>query len=137
MNRLHPYDERYRQRMDAFQAGLWAYLDTVPVLESDIRDEVVQYLLELACRAQNIRNITLGRTALLALPRVWLLAHIEHYAEPLLQLKEEWEYRRLAELYEQMDDDLVRRLVIRGLASPNEGIQEAAQEYQAWLQRTP
>ena len=131
---MNPYDERYRQRMDAFQPGLWARPEAVPALEPTTRDAVLRYLLELACQAQNIRNITLGRTALLALPRAWLLRNIEHYAEPLLHLEDEWEYRRLAELYEQLDDDLIRRLVVRGLATPSEAIQEVARELQDQLE---
>jgi hypothetical protein len=70
----------------------------------------------------------LGRTALWAIPRTWLLDHIEAAAEPLLQLEEDWEYRRLIELYWHLDIPLVRRLAIHGLASQNSDIREAASE---------
>jgi hypothetical protein len=43
--------------MNAFQAGLWEHLDAVPTLAPQIREAVLQYLLELACQAQNIANI--------------------------------------------------------------------------------
>ncbi len=127
------YEERYRQQMDTFRAGLWSRLDLVPTLEPDLRDVVAHYLLELACQAQNIANISLGRRALLGLPRVWLLAHVEVYAEPLLQLEDEWEYRRLAEVYEHLDQGLLRRLIARGLDSRNGEIREAARDFAAQL----
>jgi len=40
--------------MNAFQEGLWQHLEAVPLLEPEIRDRVICYLLELACQAQNI-----------------------------------------------------------------------------------
>ncbi len=126
---MDPYEQRYRQQMDAFQPGLSLRLHLVPMLEPDVRDAVMRYLLELACQAQNTGNIMLGRAALLGLPRGWLLEHIETYAEPLLELEDEWEYRRLGELYEELDDELVRRLVRRGLVSSGEDIREAAQDF--------
>lgn len=127
-----PYDTMYRQRMDTFAENLASRLDTVPTLEPAICDAVMGYLLELACQAQNARNIVLGRTAILGVPRVWLLANIERYAEPLLQLQDEWEYRRLGELYTQLDDALLERLVIRGLSSQDEGIRQAAHDFGDW-----
>jgi len=130
---IDPYDELYQRQMDAFEEGLSARLDAIPALESTTRDAVLAYLLELACQAQNVRNIVLGRTALLGLPRDWLLLNIEHYAEPLLQLGEEWEYRRLGELYAQVDNELLRRLVDRGFSSRDEAIRQAAQDLGSWL----
>lgn len=123
-----PSGPRYKQQMNAFQEGLWQHLEAVPTLEPQTRDAVMRYLLELACQAQNINNIMLGRNALLSLPRDWLVQTIECYAEFLLELEDEWEYRRLLEVYEQLDDTLVHRLALRGLTSPDSEIQETAHE---------
>jgi hypothetical protein len=136
MDILSSYDISYRQQMDTFEPGLWSRLERVLDLDPATRDAVLRYLLELACQAQNARNIVLGRAAILALPHDWLLANLEGYAEPLLQLEDEWEYRRLAELYEPLDDQLLRRLVVRGMASSDAGIREAAEDCQRWLDRS-
>lgn len=128
MDLIDPYEESYRRQMDTFQEGLWAHIDAVPSLEPATRGTAVRYLLELACQSQNVQNIMLGRKAILSLPRDWLLLNIERYAEPLLQLEDEWEYRRLAEIYEQLGRDLARHLALRGLASQDGGIREAAQD---------
>ena len=125
----HSYDRSYKKQMDAFPKGLWSQLELIPMLEPDVRKDIIQYLLELACQCQNMRNITLGRESLWSLPREWLIQHIESYAEPLLQLEDEWEYRRLAEVYEGLDGDLLRRLIARGLESRNPDIREAAADY--------
>lgn len=130
------YDTSYRQRMETFAADLAGNLKAVPTLAPATRDAVMRYLLELACQAQNAQNIRLGRAALLGLPRAWLLANIEHHADPLLQLQDEWEYRRLGELYAQLDDDLLGRLVTRGLASLDTDIRQAAHDFEDWLARS-
>lgn len=122
------YGTSYRRRMDTFRDGLWKRLDTVPTLDPQTRDAVLQYLLELACQSQNIANISLGRMALLTLPRHWVLGTIERTAEALLDLEDEWEYRRLLELYQLLDRTLVHHLVALGLTSPNRAVRETAQE---------
>ncbi len=129
------YGERYKQQMDSFQPGLWEHLERVPTLEPPTQEAVLRYVLGLACQAGHVHNTLLGRMALLGMPRAWLAQYVERSAEPLLELKDEWEYRRLGEVYEQLDDDLLRRLITRGLISPDAGIQEAAQDFQEWLER--
>jgi len=91
------------------------------------------YLLELACQSQNIKNIQVGRIAILSLSREWAVREIEIFAEPLIRLEDEWEYRHLGELYEKLDVGLLRRLVARGLVSRNPAIRETAHELLEWV----
>jgi hypothetical protein len=126
---MDSYELAYRKQMDSFRKDLWQHLDTVPLLVENLAREVVSYLLELACQAQNERNIVLGRAALQAIPRQWLLLRIEAAAEPLLSLDDDWEYRRLLEVYESIDAGLTAALTSRGLASSNPEIREAAQDF--------
>jgi hypothetical protein len=127
----------YQQRMETFATGPAENIGAVPTLEPATCDAVMRYLLELACQAQNTGNIQLGRAALLGLPRAWLLAQIERHAEPLLHLQDEWEYRRLGELYAQLDNALLGRLAARGLSSPDSNIRQSAHEFEEWLGRSP
>lgn len=92
--------------------------------ESDLRAA-----LERACRAQNGAIITRGRREILALPRKAVLEDIERIAADCLSLEDEWEFRRLLEVYEELDGELLRRLVATGLASPNPEIKEAAEDF--------
>ena len=124
-----PYDLAFRRRLDTYQPDLWQYLELVPQLPPDASAELLSYLLDLACRAQHVRNIELGRTALLAIPRAWLLRYIPVVAEPLVQLEDDWEYRRLLEVYWWLDRRLTHSLVERGLASSSPAIREVAEEF--------
>ena len=65
----NPYDEWFKQQLDAIDSGIWNQLDLVPTLAQDQHTAILQYLLELACQATYYRNIGLGRAALQALPR--------------------------------------------------------------------
>lgn len=121
-----PYGTAYKQHMDSFREGLWKHLETVPTLDPQTQEAVLQYLLSLSCQAQNIANISLGRKALLSLPRDWLLQTVEQAAQPLLELEDEWEYQRLLEVCQHLDQALSHRIAVRGLVSPNRDIREAA-----------
>jgi hypothetical protein len=82
-----------------------------------------------ACQPSYVPKIIRGRAEVLAMPRAWVLAHIEQAAYETLTLTDEWEYRRLLELFQQLDNGLAQRLVAHGLNSPDADIREAAEDF--------
>jgi hypothetical protein len=62
--------------------------------------------------------------------REWLMEHIEQEVTPLLIRGGEEEYRRIAELYAEIDVPLLERHVRRALAHCNQDIQEVGQDFQ-------
>ena len=99
-------------------------------MSESIRDQI-RDALEYACRCQSMRAINRGRAEILALPRTSVLEVIESVAAETLPLSEEWEYRRLLELYRELDAGLLQRLVASGLASTDADIREAAEDFDA------
>jgi hypothetical protein len=89
--------------------------------------------LERACQAQNVSVITQGRREILAMQREAVVQSIESVAAGTLQLDDEWTFRRLLELYEQLDRGLLRRLIEVGLASSNGEVREAAEDFRLRL----
>ena len=87
--------------------------------------------LELACQPQNAGLIVQGRSRVLALPREWVLEHIEPVATAALNLSDEWEYRRLLELAELLDPGLLERFVSLGLGDPDPDVHEAAEDFKS------
>lgn len=87
--------------------------------------------LALACTPSGIGRILAGREQVLALPRTFVLENIEAESAALLDLDDEWEYRRLLELADLLEPALVQRLVARGLTSRNPEVVEAATDFQA------
>ncbi len=93
--------------------------------------EELRGALQRACQAQNYGVITGGRADILAMPRDAVLANIESVAAQSLSLSDEWEYRRLLELYAQLDQGLLRRLVTHGLSDSNQEVREAAEDFKS------
>jgi hypothetical protein len=122
----HPYIDRFKNHLESFQHDLWRQLEATPILDPSVSVEVVSYLLELACKSENILNIDLGRAGLMALPKTWLLEHVQTIAQSRLDLQDDWEYRRLLEVAWKLDRGLVEMLTEQGLSSSNVDVREAA-----------
>lgn len=124
-----PYSIRHCEQMDTFEEGLWAHPERIVELSPDTARQVIAYLLGSTCQATNDAPIMLGRRALYTMPRTWLVERIEQVASDVIDLQDEWEYRRLLELYCCLDDDLAQSLASQGLSSSNSEVQETAQDY--------
>ena len=124
----NPYVKRYKQELNSIHKNLWMNLDLVPQLSHQVQQLVLSYFLELACQAQNSLNINLGRASLMTLPKDWLLENIESASQPMMNTNDEWEYRRLLEIYWKLDRGLADKLVIWGLKSMNPEIEITAKE---------
>jgi hypothetical protein len=127
------YDFRVKEWLNKIQPEFWKHLDKIPSLPEDTANEVLCYFIELACKPQNIRPITIGREAISEMPLEWVLSHIEGIVKENINLEDDWEYRRLAELYLLLDSKLVQHLVAVGLKSNNPDVIEAAHDYSAKL----
>lgn len=74
-------------------------------------------------------DLSLVREALLSLPRPWVLSRIEERAEPLLEHGTYVEFRRLLELLRLLDAGLTATLARRALASEDQDIREAGEDF--------
>jgi len=127
--------QRYGSGARAREFCRWAataWRNAMQNAEADLTAALGEYL-ELACQAQNTANIERGRRGILSLPRAWTVAHIEAAAEPLLQTNDEWEWRRLLEVYERLDEALLRKLAVRATSHQDPDIREAGQDILDWL----
>jgi hypothetical protein len=129
------YTERTIQQLNAYEENLWFHLERVPQLSPEVGKAVLSGFLEQACQAQHIGNIEIGRYGILAIPREWVLQHIEDLAESLLQTEDEWEYRCLFEVYYSLDKTLARKLALRAISNLNPDIKEAGKDFLEQLDR--
>jgi hypothetical protein len=67
--------------------------------------------------------------AILSLPRKWVLTNIETVAEPLLEKGTYDEYRRLLELYVELDHKLALKLGHRAIRHADPDIREAGEDF--------
>jgi hypothetical protein len=78
-------------------------------------------------------DIELVRQVILSFPQSYLLDQIESSAEIVLENGTDEEYRRLLELYLEIDISLVRRLIDRALKSSDPDIYEVGEDFQYYL----
>jgi hypothetical protein len=107
-------------------------LRLLPYCQPAERQELFGVLLRLSSVGH--RDVLLCREAILSLPRGWVLDRIESAAEELLSDGGEEEYRRLLELYAELDAGLTRRLAERAARHPDQEVREAGADF---LRRLP
>ncbi|MBD2771572.1 hypothetical protein [Iningainema tapete] len=95
------------------------------------RQSLFDELIKLASVGNS--DIELVRSAILSFDKIWLLDNIENHTESLLENGTDEEYRRLLELYIQIDDGLTQRLVMKALQQSDIQIQEAGEDFENYL----
>lgn len=94
------------------------------------QDELAELFRELVFLASVSHGLAGAiRKLLMSLPREFVLREIEEVAEPLLREGDYDVYRRLLELYSELDAGLVRRLATRAAQNPDEDIREAGLDF--------
>ncbi len=91
----------------------------------DLRSSVA-----LACQPTGSTSIMKGRSQVYDLPREWVLENIEHAAFSILDLSDYWEFRRLLELLQPLDSEILQRFVSIGLAHTDADVREAAEDFE-------
>jgi hypothetical protein len=82
-----------------------------------------------ACQASYVPIIVAARERIFDLPRQWVIDNIHSMAQEVLDLSDGWEYRRLIEVYEELDNGLLKMVLDLGLKSNNDDIKEIASHY--------
>lgn len=100
-------------------------------------DELSQLLHELIRLATAPGYAGATREIIFSLPREWVLSNIEKAVEPILQQDAtENEYRRMLELYFELDPRLTYRLAQRAIKHSDEDIKEAGEDFLEALSST-
>lgn len=125
--------KNYKDRVGVFKKALnnpterGTALRLIEYLNLEERQSLFDKLIDLASVSHS--DIELCRKAILSLPKNWLLANIEKSAEPLLQDGTDEEYRRLLELYIDIDRKLAQRLAQRAVQHDDPDIREVGEDF--------
>ncbi len=93
---------------------------------ADYSIEELKRALLNACDASYVPNILKGQETILSMSRPWVISQINGIARDILDLSDEWHYRRLLELYQRLDHTLYSDFLDFGLRNSNDDIVEAA-----------
>jgi len=122
------YERWLRDKIEHILPGAWEDPGLVAKAPVDVGDRILERVLGL-CDAQNVRNHAVALEFSRRLPREWFLANVERVAEDVLDLDDEWHFRRFRELAQEIDAGLDERLAERGRRSTNPEVAEAACEH--------
>ncbi|QGQ22343.1 hypothetical protein F1728_06505 [Gimesia benthica] len=101
----------------------------------DLKKELFETLVKLASVAH--RSIALNRAVIKTMPRKWVIEHIEPIVDQILtdendayvKTEPDEYYRRFAELYYELDDGLLNRLLDRAAKHDNLDVVEVAEDF--------
>jgi hypothetical protein len=100
-------------------------------LTTEERQLLFDDLVDLASVSHS--DIELCRQAILTFPKSWLIENIEKSTETLLENGTDEEYRRLLELYIEIDLELAGRLAKRALQHENPDICEVGEDFDNYI----
>jgi chemotaxis regulatin CheY-phosphate phosphatase CheZ len=120
-------DELYR-KVDSIYPDASGRLDRIADLPDAAGKRIVNTLLKQACESQHLGNIASARKALLRLPRAWLSGMLQDAIREVVDLGDEWEYRRLIELLKELNLQLFESYIDYGMAAGSGAIFEAAKD---------
>lgn len=64
------------------------------------------------------------------MPQGWLAVNLDPCIRASVNVDDEWDYRRVLELLQQVKPDLMTSYIIEGLTSTNRDVQLAARDFQ-------
>jgi hypothetical protein len=105
----------------------WIALEMIRYLSPAQLRELFEDLVEGASTGHGY--VHLYREFILSLPRDWVLERIETAAEPYLKSGTEDEYRRLLELYSDLDSHLLLKLAKRAASSEDPEVRCAGLDF--------
>ncbi len=106
-------------------------LKVISYLTNIERQSLFDELIKLVAVGHS--DIQVVRNVILSFDKLWLLNNIETQAESVLNNATDEEYRRLLELYIQLDNQLSQKLVTKALQHPDIDIQEVGADFQIYL----
>jgi spore cortex formation protein SpoVR/YcgB (stage V sporulation) len=86
--------------------------------------------LELACQCQRVEHIVRGRRLVGEYIVQLGVETVEKHAHTCLDLEDEWEYRRLGEIFVEHSPPALERHIAGGLRSANPEVREAATDFE-------
>lgn len=92
-------------------------------------DKIILHLIDLACNAQNIANINIGRYFLQITSKDWLMKRLERLIKSFLENGDYWNYIRALELLSTIDKSLTKEIATKAIQHKDLEIQEVGKDF--------
>src|SRR5271165_5304180 len=114
-----------RRQLDSLSPRVSDHLKQLGELPVPVQQDIIAALVSRACQSQHVGNITIARNAIAQIPPTCLRLGLPAAIQKAVNFADEWEYRRLLELLQAIDSDLLDEYVQVGLSSTDMDIREA------------
>lgn len=126
---MNRYEERLMRELQSIHWHKYEeikYLDKYPYV---ISRKVLRILIESACQPQNYGYIELGRKKISEISVEWLKENLLEVAKSCIDFDDEWEYRRMMELVNEVVPELKNELFKLGENSENDEVREVVEDF--------
>jgi len=124
-----PATERLENQLSRISSQAFNQLGEINGLDIRVAKRIALVILEFSCLAQNHGSIVAGRRAFKQMPQQWVIENLPGLVEEVINLSDEYEYRRLLDVLHEAGSPLLQEYRELGLASANEELREAATEF--------
>lgn len=119
----HPYCQRVKQGIESLCPGAWKDPEKLHSLDAAAGHKLLQFILSFG-ECHDPLNHKICHTALLALPRSWLLDHILPVVAESIDSDDDWKLRPLVRAMAHVDVEFARAIADRCADSENWRVRE-------------
>ncbi len=123
------YEIMLIERLEKEIGFSYADISVVDEYPVDVAKAVVKLLVENACQGQNISGIELARNNLKRVKKEWIKKYFFDITKECIDYSDDWEYRRLLELTEDILPELKMDILNVNINSDDEEILEIIEDF--------
>lgn len=125
----NPHEAMLIKRLEKEIGFSYADINSVDEYPIDVAKAVVKLLVENACQGQNISGIELARNNLKKVNKDWLKKYFFDITRECIDYSDDWEYRRLLELADEILPDVIKDIINVNINSDDEAILEIIEDF--------
>lgn len=123
------YEQQIINDVEALREGCYFDMGNIDKYPKELACQILKKLLEWACQPQNTTPIVIARNKISEINKEWLLKNLIEVAVECIDMYDEWEYRRLAEVVVGVIPELKQEVLEFGVESENEEIREVVEDF--------
>lgn len=130
-NQSNPYFQNFSDFMNSIDNGksILKNWNLIEKIKDENSDKIILHLIDLACDAQNIANINIGRYFLQSTSKDWLMKRLKRLIKSFLENGDYWNYQRALELLSTIDKSLTKEIATKAIQHKDLEIQDAGKDF--------
>lgn len=127
-NKNNIYEQRIIGEIENIEKGAFSKIAHLDNMDAAVSLAILKTLISFACTPTTVAYILFSLNLIHNFPEYWLVEHLPTVVEEILNIEDEWEFRRLLECIEHIPT-LIDYYISLGLKSINVEVIEAANDF--------